>query len=357
VQQTVRYLTTGDGVQLAWASMGAGAPLVKAANWMTHLQYDLESPVWRHWIRFFAQHFHFIRYDERGCGMTQWQVPDVSPARWADDLDAVIEASGIAEPAVVLGISQGAATAIMEAVWHPERVSQLILYGGYAAGIALRGDDVAWRRYQAIIELARLEWGNENSAFRQVFTSRFVPEARPEQLDWFNELCRRTTTGEIAAHLMLARSQVNVRDLLSQVRVPTLVIHASRDDVSPASASRELAAGIPGAEFVQLESRNHVLLEEEPAWARFRDLVLEFTGRLRARQRGEAECFTALTGREREVLGALIAGSSNAQIAAGLAISDKTVRNMLTRIFDKLGVKSRAQAIVLARDGRFDAGP
>jgi DNA-binding NarL/FixJ family response regulator len=139
--------------------------------------------------------------------------------------------------------------------------------------------------------------------------------------------------------------------------VPTLVIHASRDDVSPASASRELAAGIPGAEFVQLESRNHVLLEEEPAWARFRDLVLEFTGRLRARQRGEAECFTALTGREREVLGALIAGSSNAQIAAGLAISDKTVRNMLTRIFDKLGVKSRAQAIVLARDGRFDAGP
>lgn len=352
MQQSIRYLRTTDDIQLAWASMGAGRPLIKAANWLTHLQYDLESPVWSHWIRFLAKSFRFIRYDERGCGMTQWQVPNVSVPRWIDDLEAVADAAKLDRDAVVLGISQGAAISIGYAVRHPERVSHLILYGGYATGWALRGDEDGLRRYRAIVELIRLGWGTDNVAFRQVFTSRFVPGASAEQLDWFNDLCKRTTTPEIAAHLMLARSEVDVRDLLSQVRVPTLVIHASDDAVTPISASRDLAAGIPNAEFVQLESRNHVLLEHEPAWARFKDVVLEFTGQPRVQLSDDR--FAALTGRERDVLSGLVVGQSNAEIAASLHLSDKTVRNIVSRIFVKLSVHSRAQAIVMARDHGFE---
>jgi pimeloyl-ACP methyl ester carboxylesterase/DNA-binding CsgD family transcriptional regulator len=354
LQQSVRYLTTDDGVQLAWATMGSGPALVKAGNWLTHLQYDLESPVWQHWIRFFARHFRYTRYDERGCGMTQWRVPEVSLARWIDDLDAV---SAVAEPEgrmALLGISQGAATCIGYAVRHPERVSHLILYGGYATGWSHRGDADGLTRYRAIVDLVRLGWGSDNASFRQVFTSRFAPGASAEQIEWFNELCKRTTLPEVAAHLMLARSEVDVRDLLSQVRVPTLVLHAINDEVTPVSASHELAAGIAGAEFVQLESRNHVLLESEPAWTRFREAVLEFTGRgSEARRPGEGR-FSILSGRERDVLIGLTEGRTNAEIAAHLHISDKTVRNVVTRIFEKLEVSSRAQAIVLARDHGFD---
>lgn len=351
MQQSIRYLRTRDGVQLAWATMGRGPPLLKASNWLTHLQYDLESPVWKHWIHFFAHHFRFTRYDERGCGMTQWEVPEVSLARWIDDLETVAEVAHPTEKMTLLGISQGAATCIGYAVRHPERVSHLILYGGYATGWSHRGDVEGLRRYLAIVELARLEWGSENAAFRQIFTSRFAPGASAEQLGWFNDLCKRTTTAQIAAHLMLARAAVDVRDLLSLVRVPTLVVHAVGDAVTPLSCSRELAAAIPTAEFVQLESRNHVLLEHEPAWARFKEVVLEFTGRKASG--AQAGRFDGLSDRERDVLRGLVAGRSNVEIAAHLHLSDKTVRNILTRIFEKLSVRSRAQAIVFARDQGF----
>lgn len=347
--QSIRYLKTSDGVQLAWAAMGGGPTLVKAANWLTHLQYDLESPVWQHWIRFFGEHFRFIRYDERGCGMTQWHVPEVSLSRWIDDLDTVTTAASPAGPVAMVGISQGAATCIGYAVRHPDRVSHLILYGGYATGWRHRGDPQGLRRYEAIVELIRLGWGTDNVAFRQVFTSRFVPGANPEQLEWFNDLCKRTTTPEIAAHLMLARMEIDVRELLSQVQVPTLVIHAIDDEVTPISASRELAAGIRNAEFVQLESRNHVLLADEPAWARFKDVVLEFTG-VQATQSNNQTTLDQLSPRERDVLACLASGKSNAEIASHLHLGEKTVRNMLTRIFEKLHVTSRAQAIIVARD-------
>jgi pimeloyl-ACP methyl ester carboxylesterase/DNA-binding CsgD family transcriptional regulator len=352
MHQSIRYLTTNDGVQLAWAAMGTGTALVKAGNWLTHLQYDLESPVWRHWINFFARNFRFVRYDERGCGMTQWDVPEVSLPRWTDDLEAVMSVAAPAGRVTLLGISQGAATVISYAVRHPERVSHLILYGGYAAGWALRGDEEGWLRYRAIIDLVRLGWGTDNVSFRQIFTSRFVPGATPEQLGWFNELTRRTTTPEIAAQLMLARAYVDVRDQLARVSTPTLVLHASHDDVTPIDASRELAAGIANAEFVELDSRNHVLLEDEPAWSRFKDVVLEFTGHGVPSRDHEAS-FAELTARERDVVSGLAAGRSNAEIAASMHISDKTVRNMLTRIFDKLKVRSRAQAIVMARSKGF----
>ncbi len=354
IRQSIRYVRASDGVRLAWAALGSGPTLVKAANWLTHLQYDLESPVWRHWLDFFAEHFHFVRYDERGCGMSQWEVPEVSLPRWVDDLESVIGAAECTGPVALLGISQGAATCVAYAVRYPERVSHLILYGGYATGWARRGDAQGLRRFHAIVELIRFGWGTDTVAFRQVFTSRFAPGASSQQMEWFNELCRRTTTPEVAAHLMLARSEIDVREMLSRVKVPTLVIHAVDDQVTPLSASRELAAEIPNAELVQLDSRNHVLLADEPAWAQFKEIVLEFTGQ-RASKSGQVDRFGALSPREREVLGGLAAGRSNAEIATALHISEKTVRNVVSRVFEKLDVHSRTQAAVLARDHGFQA--
>jgi pimeloyl-ACP methyl ester carboxylesterase/DNA-binding CsgD family transcriptional regulator len=351
LRQRIRYLRTSDGVQLAWAEVGAGPILIKAANWLTHLEYDFESPVWGHWIRFLGNHFHFLRYDERGCGMTDWTIEDLSFERWVEDLEAVIVASGVDEPFALLGISQGAAACIAYAVRHPERVSRMVLYGAYARGSAHRADPVHEREYRAIVELVRIGWGKDNPAFRQIFTSRFIPGASEAQMGWFNELCRRTTGPDTAARLLEARAQIEVSGLLGAIRTPTLVIHARNDEVVPLSESRLIASGIPGAQFAELDSRNHILLEDEPAWARFQEMVLEFMGA--AAPPGEDRAFAALTSREREVMALMAQGLANADIAESLSISEKTVRNHVSNLFDKLGVWTRAQAIVLARDRGF----
>ena len=352
INQRIRYAQSGDGVRLAWAEAGTGRVLVKAANWLTHLEYDWESPVWRHWMRFFSESFRFVRYDERGCGMTDWQVEDLSFERWIEDLEAVIEVAAPAEPFVLLGISQGAATCIAYAVKYPERVSHLILYGGYARGAFHRDDTDKKRLYRAMIELVRLGWGSDNPAFRQVFTSRFVPGASLEQIGWFNELCRKTTSPEMAVRILEKRSQIDVMSLLGEVRTPTLVLHSREDDVIPLVEGHILAAGIPNAEFIELDSKNHVLLAHEPAWERFCDEVLDFTG-IKGSARAEDPAFAALTTREREVLALIAEGYGNAQIAARLTISEKTVRNHVSHLFDKLGVWTRAQAIVFARERGF----
>jgi pimeloyl-ACP methyl ester carboxylesterase/DNA-binding CsgD family transcriptional regulator len=350
MRQSVRYLRSRDGVRIAWAASGGGPPLVKAANWLSHLSYDLESPVWRHWIEFLSGHYRLVRYDERGCGLTDWDAEDLSSERSVDDLEQVVEASGAGERFVLLGISQGCASAIAYAVRHPERVSHLILYGGYALGWAHFSESEGARRYRAIIELARLGWGMDNPVFRQIFTGLFIPKSSPQQVVWFNELCRRTTTPEVATRLLVARMQVNVRALLPRVQVPTLVLHARHDEVVPFTAGQSLAAEIPNAEFVQLDSRNHILLEDEPAWMRFKDAVLAFTNRRLAAAAQKPDLpLAGLSGRELEILAALVAGHSNKKIGAALSVSEKTVRNSLTRIFDKLGVRSRTQAALLAR--------
>jgi len=348
-RQRIRYVRSTDGARLAWSDAGSGPVLVKAANWLTHLEYDLESPVWRHWLEFLSDHFRLIRYDERGSGMSDWDV-ELSFERWLDDFERVIDAAELTEPFALLGVSQGSSVSIAYAVEHPERVSRMILYGGYARGWARRGNPAGQREYEAIVELVRAGWGRSNPAFRQVFTSRFIPSGSDEQIEWFNELCRKTTTPEMAAKLLAVRASIDVVPLLAQVRVPTLVIHARNDAVTPIGEGRILAEGIPGAEFVELESENHVLLRDEPAWTRFRDVVLEFMG---SAARSEGDVFAALSPREREVLALLAEGLGNAQIAARLSISEKTVRNHVSNLFDKLGVWTRAQAIVFARDRGF----
>lgn len=349
-QQRIRYLRTPDGVQLAWAAAGDGPTLVKAANWLSHLDYDWDSPVWRHWIRFFSNHFRFIRYDERGCGMTDRAVGDLAFRRWVEDLAAVIEHAAV-DRFVLAGISQGAATAVAYAARHPDRVSHLVLYGGYVRGAAMRGKDEA-QEFGAIVDLARIGWGREHAAFRDLFTSRFIPDATPAQVAWFSELCRTTTSPDIAADLLERRSRIDVTHLLEQVRVPTLVLHARNDGVVPLAEGRLIATGIRGAEFVELDSRNHILLEHEHAWQRFCEAFTEFTG-IGSLEDFEDPAFASLSRRERMVLTLMTKGLSNADIADRLSLREKTVRNHVSHLFDKLGVWSRAQAIVFARDRRF----
>ena len=351
-RQRIRYLRTADNVRLAWADSGSGPLMIKAANWLTHLEYEWESPVWRHWIRFFSDRFRFVRHDERGCGMTDWNVGDLSYDRWVEDLEAVVEAADSREPFSLLGISQGAAACIAYAAKHPERVSKLVLYGAYARGVSHRGDSDRERVYRAVIELARLGWGNDNPAFRQVFTSRFIPGATDEQTRWFNELCRKTTSPENAARLLEVRASVDVTELLGRVRTPTLVLHARDDGIVAISEGHLLAAGIPGAEFVELDSRNHILLENEPAWPRFKEAVMEFMG-LDGPGPARESVFGSLSPRERQILALMTEGLGNAEIGERLNISEKTVRNHVSNLFDKLGVWTRAQAIVFAHDRGF----
>jgi pimeloyl-ACP methyl ester carboxylesterase/DNA-binding CsgD family transcriptional regulator len=349
-RQTIRYVTAEDGVRLAWATSGRGAPLVKAANWLTHLEYDWESPVWRHWVTFLSEAFQLVRYDERGNGLSQHDVTDVSPVNWRKDLGAVVAASGCARPFTLLGISQGTIAAVEYAVAHPEQVSRLIIYGGYAKGWALRSDPEEVRRMKAIVELTELGWGRPEPVFRRLYTSRFVPGGSEEQLRWFDELCRKTTPPAMASRLFASRGQADVRHLLASVKVPTLVIHAKDDRCVPFTEGQAVAAGIPGAEFVQLESSNHILLEPEPAWKRLRQAIVDFTG---GQATAEEGVFAALSTREREILEQLLAGLTNTEIGKALFISEKTVRNHVSRVFEKLGVSTRAQAIVLARDRGF----
>jgi pimeloyl-ACP methyl ester carboxylesterase/DNA-binding CsgD family transcriptional regulator len=346
LRQQIRFVQSTDGVQLAWAQSGRGPTLVKAANWLTHLEYELRSPVWRHWLEFLSKHFRLVRYDERGCGMSGWQPKVLTLDQWSADLGAVIEAAQPEGRVILLGISQGATASLHYAIQHPERVAALVLYGGYARGANRRNTRDAADAFRAMVDLARVGWGKDNPVFRQIFTSRFIPGGTQEQLEWFNELCLKTTTGEVFASLYSARASVDIEASLAAVRVPTLVMHARDDEVIPVAEGRLLAAGIPGAEFVELDSRNHILLEDQPAWLRFQEALLAF---LRPDRSAEQSVFASLSDREREVLTLIADGLSNTDIAARLDISEKTVRNHTSNLFDKLGVWSRAQAIVFAR--------
>lgn len=345
----IRYVRASDGVRLAWAESGSGPPLVKASTWLTHLEHDAESPVWRHWASFLSDHYRYVRYDDRGCGMSDWNINDLSMERRVRDLETVIEAAAITEPFTLLGMSHGATACIEYATRHPGRVAKMILCGGFARGALRRSDPEATQRYEAIVNLSAL-WGSDNPVFRQLFTSRFIPGGTDEQLRWFSDLCLKTTSPDLAGPLLRARAETDVTALLAQVRTPTLIVHARQDDVVPIAEGRLLATEIAGAQFVELESRNHVLLEDEPAWTRFQETMLDFTGRPGG---GEDKAFAELSPRERETLTLLAGGLSNSEIAERLGISEKTVRNHLSHLFDKLGVWSRAQAMVFARDRGF----
>ena len=351
MQQQIRFCKTSDGVRLAYASVGTGPPLVKAANWLSHVEYDWRTPVWRPLFERLAKHRRFLRYDERGCGLSDWDVDEFSLDSWVRDLETVVDAAGL-KRFPLLGISQGGPIAIAYAVRHPERVSRLVLYGSYACGWSFRDLTPAQREERRLlIDLIRVGWGRETSAFRQVFTTMFLPEGTPEQLRWFNDLQRESTSPENAARMVNAFSTLDVRDVAPTLNIPTLVMHARGDMRIPFEEGRRLAALIPDARFIPLESRNHLLLEFEPAFGQFVNEIETFLDAEESdADRKPTTPFPELTEREVEVLALVARGLGNAHIAERLRISDKTVRNHVTNIFWKLGANTRAEAIVRARD-------
>jgi DNA-binding winged helix-turn-helix (wHTH) protein/pimeloyl-ACP methyl ester carboxylesterase len=276
-RQELRYCMTPDGVRLAYATSGSGPPLVKASNWLTHLDFEWESPIWRHWWEALSQHHRVIRYDERGNGMSQRDVAGVSFATWVQDLETVVDAAQLNRFAL-LGISRGASIAIAYAVQHPERVSRLVLYGGFAAGLNYTATGAELEARRALTSLTRLGWGLNNPAFCKLFTCRFIPRATPAHEAWFDELQRVSTSPENAARLMTADDNIDVRALLPLVRAPTLVVHCDDDRAVLPEGGRLLAAAIPGARYVSLPSANHLLLEDEPAWLMLLEELALFLG-------------------------------------------------------------------------------
>lgn len=276
IEQEIRFCTTADDVRIAYAMVGDGPPLVKAANWLNHLEFDWKSPIWRHLLEEFGKDHLLVRYDERGNGLSDWNAEQYSFEAFVQDMESVIDAVGL-ERFPILGISQGGPVAIAYAVRHPEKVSHLILYGSYARGWAKRGlPSEAMERMLAQKTLIKLGWGQDNPAFRQLWTTLYIPDATPEQWQWFNDLHRVSTSPDNAIRLLDELGKIDVVDLLSQVKVPTLVLHCRDDVVVPFENGRLLAAKIPGARFVPLEGRNHILLEHEPAWPKFVKEVRRF---------------------------------------------------------------------------------
>lgn len=275
-RQHIAFCKAADGVRLAYAVAGEGPPLVRAANWMTHLGYDIESPVWKHWVRDLSNNRQFIRYDERGCGLSDWDATDFTFDDWVTDLESVVEALGL-KRFPLLGVSQGGAVAVAYAARHPEKVSRLVLCSAYAQGRAIRASGEDEKRAAALdLDLARVGWGRDDPAFRQVFAAQFIPDGT--RADWaaFDQLQRRTTSPENAVRFLEEFGRIDVRDLAREVACPTLIMHSRDDHRVPLRFGHELASLIPDSRLVALSSNNHLLTATEPAWQVFRAEIDDF---------------------------------------------------------------------------------
>jgi pimeloyl-ACP methyl ester carboxylesterase/DNA-binding CsgD family transcriptional regulator len=358
MDQKIRFCKDADGVSLAWATSGRGPPLVKAANWLSHLEHDWRSPVWKPMLERLGRHHTIVRYDERGCGLSDRDVDDLSFDAWVRDLETVVDAAGL-ERFPLLGISQGGPIAIAYAVRHPERVSRLILYGTYARGRLRRDPSPAViEEAEMLVRLIEVGWGKDVDAYRRVFASLFWPEASPEELKAFAELQRVSASAETAARIVEGFDRVDVSGLAPAVAVPTLVLHVEGDARIPFEEGRSLASLIPAASFVTLPGVNHVIAPGDASFERFFEAIEGFLGAGGPVGAGPREAW-GLTARERQVLDLLARGLDNSALARELFISPKTVRNHVSNIFAKLGVAHRAAAVVRARElgfGRRDDG-
>lgn len=340
----LRFAPVASGARIAWARSGrAGAPvLLRTAHWMTHIEYDLRSPLWRPLIERLGRSFELLRYDERGCGLSTADDVPLGLDASIEVVDAVVQAHG-AHRLALLGISGGAAAAVAYAARWPDRVSHLVLLAGCTHGLLHRNPSAESLAYhEAQLRLIELGWGRKDPGVQQMFTSRFMPDATAEQSASFNEHQRLSCDGRRAAAIVRAAAATDIRPLLPGLRVPTLVLHGEGDMAMPLALGRELAAGIPGARFEVLPSRNHIPMEQEPAFER---LCQAITGFIAGRPPSPA-----LTPRERELAALVGQGLDNLQIAARLGLADKTVRNRLSALYVKLGVEGRAMAVVKARE-------
>ncbi len=353
--QQIRFCTTHDGVRLAYATTGTGAPLVRTANWLSNLEHEWANPIRRPTLEALSRHFSLLRYDQRGCGLSDRAVKKISFEAWLDDLDTVVNAAGLRRFSLY-GASQGCAISIAYAARHPEKISHLILYGGYALGKLRR--DLSNREIEEALMLQKiieLGWGKESPEFRQVFTTQFVPQASADQQRAFDEFQRMSTSAENVVRIVREFDEIDVRDLARKIRCPTLVLHARHDGRVPFDEGLKMAALIPGARFVTLESHNHLLLASDPAFPMFVDEVVRFPHEHTpiAVNPASENSLTNLTAREQTVVELIAQGHENTRIAQTLGLSEKTIRNYVSSIMDKLQMTGRSQLIVFARESGY----
>ena len=347
-EQEVRFCRAQDGVRLAYAVHGSGPPLVVVSCWLSHLQHDWQSPVWRHFLDQLGDIATVIRYDERGFGMSDWNVDDFSLEARVSDLEAVLAAAGL-DRFAMLGMSGGSAVAMAYAIAHPERVSRLILYGTVCGEPVMLSPDqrAEEETYRSMI---RVGWAKEDADFRRVFTKRFIPDATEEQMRWFDDLQRMSTSPANAVASRIARQQVDIHNDLSRITAPTIVLQAIGDRSTTFDNAVTVSSRIPGARLVSLESRNHILLADEPAWSVFISEVSAFLEPERRTHAERADVPTEeLSPRERDVLRLAAEGRTNDEIAAALTLSARTVERHLSNTYAKLGLSGRvARAAAVA---------
>jgi pimeloyl-ACP methyl ester carboxylesterase/DNA-binding CsgD family transcriptional regulator len=348
--QHVRFCASRDSTRIAFATGGAGPPLVRAAHWLSHLEYEWNCPLWGPWLNLLTRRHTVIRYDGRGCGLSDREAADFSLDRCVEDLEAVVDSCKLAR-FVLFGATIGAITALAYAARHPDRVSHMVLIGGFAVSRMARDPPLI---EETALELKAIElgWSNDNPAYRQFITSMLVPDATSEQAHSHNELMQIAASPQSAIRRLQSFHYLDLREIAPQVRCPTLVLHSRFDGRIPFEQGRALATLIPGARFVALDSRNHWVVETEPAWARFTAEIDNFLPSV-PNASATAGVLDVLTPRELQIIELLAAGLDNRTIGRRLGISAKTVRNRVSVIFDKLGVNSRPQAIVWARDAGF----
>jgi pimeloyl-ACP methyl ester carboxylesterase/DNA-binding CsgD family transcriptional regulator len=343
--QQIRFCRAPDGVRIAYAVSGTGPPMVVSTCWLSHLQHDWESPVWRHFLDEVGRFVTIVRYDERGYGLSDWDVTDFSLRSRLGDLEAVTDDAGF-ERFALMGMAQGGPPAIAYASRHPERVTRLLFYGSYAGAIASPQEE---EELHAFVQLIKVGWGRPQHHFRRVFTSMMIPGATEEQMRWLDELQRVAASATTASTALWERSKANCLDLLAGLDLPALVLHSLRDQMNDFEHGRRLATGIAGARLVPLDSDNHIVLGDEPAWPVFVDEVRRFVAPDGAPPRTP----DGLSPREREVLTLVAAGRSNDEIAAQLYLSVRTVERHLGNVYTKLGLRGpsarAAAAATLAR--------
>lgn len=345
--QDVRFCRSGDGTRLAYAVHGTGPPLLLASCWLSHLEFDWQSPVWRHFLLDIGRFATVVRYDERGYGLSDRDVSDFGLDARIADLEAVADAAGL-ERFAVLGMSQGGPVAISYATRHPARLTRLVLYGTYA--VAISRDPEGVELEQTFQQILKVGFGRKDSTFRRVFTSLMIPGATEEQAGWLDDLQAMATSADNAVRSRAARMRVDVSGLAPDVALPTLVVHARGDRMVDFARGRELAVRIPGARLVMLDSDNHITLADEPAWPVLVDELAAFLTADRFAARAPDAVFRSLTDRELDVLRLVGRGNDNQQVAQQLALSVRTVERHLTSVYAKLGLSGRsARAAAVAR--------
>ena len=349
-QQDIRFCTSHDGVRIGYAQTGQGTPLVMSANWMSHLEHQWQNPSWRPWLDALSSRFRVLRYDARGCGLSDWVCDDLSFDAWVGDFEAVVQASGI-ERFPIVALCQGCAIAIDYAVRHPERVSHLVLIGPFVRGRLVR-EPKDTQSAMMYCELARMGWATETHEYMQLFATLWLPNASTEVIRSWADLQRVTTTSDNAVRHIQIAQRLDVSEAATRVTCPTLVMHAEHDRVIPVEQGRICAGLIPHSRYVQLDSENHILLQTEPAW---RQMLRELDAFLAPEGQPGKRPFANLNQRDVSILELIALGRDNSQIAAELGLSEKTVRNLVSKMYEKLGVENRAQAVVLSREAGYGA--